>query len=135
MKNPWIIIGVVTVALFAGAFYLAGQAQEQNNVGIELKTQVKGNPDAEVVLTKYSDFQCPACQAVAPFAAELVEQYPDQLRFEYKHFPLEQIHPFALAAAMAAEAAGQQDQFYAYHDLLFENLNEWSSSAAPAAFF
>jgi protein-disulfide isomerase len=134
-KNPWIIIGVVTVVLFVGAFYLAGQAQEQNNVGIELKTQVKGNPDAAVVLTKYSDFQCPACQGVSPFVAELVEQYADDLRFEYKHFPLEQIHPYALQAAMAAEAAGQQDQFFAYHDLLFENLQQWSSSPAPTAFF
>lgn len=135
LTNPWLIIGVITVALFAGAFYLAGQAGEANNEGIELIDNVKGNPDAAVVLTEYSDFQCPACRQAFPFISELVEQYKDDLRFEYKHFPIERIHPYALPAAMAAEAAGQQGKFFEFHDLLFENQDEWSRSPAPAAFF
>ena len=135
MKNPWVLIGVAIVVLFGGAFYLAGQAEEANNAGIEIKTAVKGNPDADVVLTKYSDFQCPACAQAAPIVGEIVDQYADELRFEYKHFPIERIHPAALPAAMAAEAAGQQGQFFAYHDLLFDNQAEWGRSAAPASFF
>jgi len=135
MKNPWVIIGLVTVALFGAAFYFAGQADEANNEGVEIITHVKGNPDAEVVLTEFSDFQCPACQAAFPFVSEIVEQYKDDLRFEYKHFPIERIHPSALQAGMAAEAAGQQGKFFEFHDLLFENQEEWSPSPVPGVFF
>jgi len=135
MKNPWVIIGLVTVALFAGAFYFAGQANEANNVGITTITHVKGNPDAAVVLTEYSDLQCPACAQAAPFVSEIVEQYKDDLRFEYKHFPIERIHPSALQAAVAAEAAGQQGKFFEFHDLLFENQTEWSPNPVPGVFF
>lgn len=135
MKNPWLLIGGITVLLFIGAFYLAGQAQKANNEGIELVTQVKGNPDAAVVFTEYSDFQCPACAAASVPVKEIVEQFGDQLRFEYKHFPIERIHPYALQAAMAAEAAAQQGKFFEFHDLLFENQVQWSQSAAPNVFF
>lgn len=135
MKNPWVIIGLVTVLLFAGAFFFAGKAKEANNEGIEIKTQVKGNPDASVVLVEYSDFQCPSCANAHPLVTALTKQYEDDLRFEYKHFPIERIHPYALQAAMAAEAAGQQGAFFEFHDLLFENQTDWSTSATPNIFF
>ena len=135
MKNPWVIIGALVIVLFGGAFYLAGQANTANNEGIETITHVKGNPDATVVLTEYSDFQCPACRQAFPFISEIVAQYQDDLRFEYKHFPIERIHPYALQAATAAEAAGQQGKFFEFHDLLFENQDEWSRSATPNVFF
>ena len=57
------------------------------------------------------------------------------MRFEYKHFPIERINPYAVQAAIAAEAAGQQGKFFEFHDLLFENQAEWGRSATPAAFF
>lgn len=123
------------VALFAGTFYVAEQAKNANNEGIEILTQVKGNPDASITLTEYSDFQCPACAQAAPIIAEIVEQFSDDIRFEYKHFPLESIHPYAMQAAMAAEAAGQQGAFFAYHDLLFENQADWGVSPTPNVFF
>lgn len=135
MKNPWVIIGLVTVLLFAAAFYFAGQAQEANNDGVVVQTQVKGNPDATVILEKFSDFECPACRAATPFVEEVLTEYGDQLRFEYKHFPIEQFHHNALAASMAAEAAGQQGKFFEFHDLLFENQDQWRQTAAPITFF
>lgn len=135
MKNPWIIIALATVALFAGAFYFAGQAKEANNAGIEIIENVTGNPDAEVVFTEFSDLQCPACRQAHPFVKEIVAAFEDDLRFEYKHFPIERIHPYAMQAAMAAEAAGQQGKFFQFHDLLFENQDEWSQSATPNIFF
>lgn len=135
MKNPWIIFGGIIALLFIGAFYIASTAGDRNNEGIEALTHVKGNPDAEVVLVEYSDFQCPACAAMYPVITELLAEYGDQLRFEYRHFPIERIHPYALQAAVAAEAAGQQGKFYEFHDLLFDNQQTWSQSPAPAAFF
>lgn len=134
MKNPWVIIGIIAIVLFGGAFWYAGISNEKNNEGVEPIEHVKGNAEASVVLTEYSDFQCPACGAFYPVVQEMMETYGDQLRFEYKHFPLP-IHPYAEQAALAAEAAGQQDKFFEYHDLLFENQTVWSGSRTPQALF
>ena len=120
MKNPWVIIGLITVVLFGGAIWYSSYVNEQNNEGVEIMTHVKGNPNADVVLVEYSDLQCPACAAYHPVVKEVVEQYSDEIRFEYKHFPLP-MHPYAIQAAVAAEAAGQQGMFFEFHDLLFEN--------------
>jgi protein-disulfide isomerase len=135
MKNPWIIIGVITIVVFGGAIWYANQSAAAANEGVEVKQNIKGNADASVELVEYSDFQCPACGAFYPVVKDLLAQYGDQLRFEYKHFPLSNIHPFAQSAAMAAEAAGQQDKFFEFHDQLFENQQSWSQSAAPTAQF
>jgi protein-disulfide isomerase len=135
MKNPWLIFGGIIALLFVGAFYIASTAGEANNEGIEEMTHVKGNPDAEVVLVEYSDFQCPACQAIYPIVSELMAEFGDSIRFEYKHFPIERSHPYAVQAATAAEAAGQQGKFYEFHDLLFDNQQAWGQSPTPTAFF
>lgn len=135
MKNPWFIFGGIIALLFVGAFYIAGTAGDANNEGVQELTHVKGNPDAEVVLVEYSDFQCPACRAMFPIVSSVMETYGESVRFEYRHFPIERAHPYAVQAAAAAEAAGQQNKFFEFHDLLFDNQNEWSSSPTPNAFF
>ena len=135
LKNPWIIIGALTVAVFGGAIWYSGQAAERNNEGVEIiEAHVKGNPEAEVVLQEYSDFECPACRSFQPAISEVLELYGDRLRLEFHHFPLPS-HRHAQLAARAAEAAGQQGAFFAYHDLLFANQQAWSNSGAPTSFF
>lgn len=135
MKNPWIIIGVIAVLLIGGAIWYSGQANERYNEGVEVKAHIKGNPDAAVKLVEYSDFQCPACAQFQPVIAEILAEYGDQMSFEYRHFPLTQIHRLAEPAARAAEAAGQQGKFFEFHDLLFVNQGTWSNSTNPAQFF
>jgi protein-disulfide isomerase len=135
MKNPWVIVGVLAVVLFGGAIWFSSNASEDSNVGVEVSAaHVKGNSEATVTLVEYSDFQCPACSAFQPVLKELVDTYGDKLRFEYHHYPLP-IHKFSQQAAVAAEAAGQQDKFFEMHDKLFENQKEWSTSATPQVFF
>ena len=134
MKNPWVIIGIFTVVLFGGAIWLSGQSAEVNNEGVEVITHSKGNPEATVVLEEYSDLQCPACASFAPVIAQVLEEYGESVRFEYKHFPLP-IHNYAMQAAVAAEAAGQQGKFFEFHDLLFENQQAWAASPLPGTFF
>lgn len=134
MKNPWIIIGIITVVLFGGAIWFSSMSAEKNNEGIELTTYVKGNPEADTTLVEYSDLQCPACASFYPVVKDLLDQYGDQIRFEYKHFPLP-MHQYAMQAAMAAEAAGQQGKFFEFHDILFERQQEWGGSATPNTFF
>jgi len=135
MKNPWLIFGGIVALLFVGAFYIASTAGDANNEGIEEMTHFKGNPDAEVVLVEYSDFQCPACRAMYPIVSSLMAEYGDSIRFEYRHFPIERAHPYAVQAGAAAEAAGQQGKFYEFHDALFENQQTWSQSPTPNVFF
>lgn len=135
MKNPWIIIGVLVVALVGGSVWYSNTVTEQANEGVEVMAHIKGNPDADVVLIKYSDFQCPACAAFAPAVDEVLAEFGDDVRFEYRHFPLIQIHPFAVQAARAAEAAGQQGEFFAYHDALFNNQATWSQTPNPTTYF
>lgn len=135
IRNPWVIIGVVMLFLIGGSVWYSSEVSKSYNEGVVEITHIKGNPEATVTLVKYSDFQCPACKEFSGVVSDVMEAYGDEIAFEYKHFPLIQIHPHAEAAARAAEAAGQQGKFYEFHDLLFENQEEWSRSVAPGAFF
>lgn len=134
-NNLGIIFAVLAVVAIGAAVAYSNYAGNQANEGVEITANVKGNPDAEVTLVKYSDFQCPACAQFAPYVAELATDYSDQLRVEYRHFPLISIHPFAVPAARAAEAAGQQGKFWEMHDALFENQSQWSGGGSPTPFF
>jgi protein-disulfide isomerase len=80
-----------------------------------------GHPHAPVVLVEYGDFECPNCKQAAPALKLLLARFPLRLRLVYRHFPLEEVHPHALAAALAAECAGAQGRFWEMHDLLFED--------------
>lgn len=134
-KHFWKIFAALAVVALVGSFVIANQAANEANEGITFEPHVKGNPDASVTLVEYSDFQCPACGQAFPVVQALLEEYGDDVRFEYKHFPLFTIHPQAVPAARAAEAAGQQGKFWEMHDLLFENQSVWSNSANPALAF
>ncbi|MEL6400901.1 MAG: thioredoxin domain-containing protein [Cyanobacteria bacterium J06626_4] len=80
-----------------------------------------GNPDATVVLLKFSDYQCGFCNQATGHIDEFLAEHDNDVLFVLKNFPLTNIHPEALPAALASWAAGQQGQFWAYHDALFEN--------------
>jgi len=135
MKNPWIILSVISVVLIGGSIWYSSTVSESNNQGVVIKTHMKGSDTATVTLVEYSDFQCPACAEFQPIVDELVSDYSTELKFEYRHFPLSRIHPFAEAAARAAEAAGQQGKFFEYHDLLFINQKTWSAGVNPSQYF
>lgn len=126
---------VVILAVIVGFTWYADENDSQANEGVTIAANLKGNPEGAVSLVKYSDFQCPACAASVPAVNQLLEQYGDDIRFEYRHFPLMTIHPLAIPAARAAEAAGQQGAFWGMHDLLFENQDTWSTAGNPSSFF
>lgn len=87
------------------------------SVAVELDRHVYGRPEAPITLVEYGDFECPYCGAAAPVLRRLVDESGGMVRLVYRHFPLFTVHPFALTAALAAEAAG--DRFWDMHDLLF----------------
>lgn len=90
---------------------------------------IYGNPDAPITIMEYADFQCPACPSFSLGIKNLVDQYPDSMRFVFRHLPLYSIHDKAYLSSMAAEAAGAQDKdkFWEMHDLLYYNQSVWSS--------
>jgi protein-disulfide isomerase len=81
----------------------------------------QGPEHARVTVVEYGDFECPSCKVAAPTMKMLLDQFPNQIRFAYRHFPLEEAHPHALLAAEAAESAAGQGKFWPMHDLLFRN--------------
>jgi protein-disulfide isomerase len=82
---------------------------------------VQGPADAEVTLLQYGDYECPYTRMSRQGIHALQREYPDALRFVYRHFPLAEIHPHARAAAEAAEAASAQGDFWTMHEYLFEH--------------
>jgi protein-disulfide isomerase len=82
---------------------------------------VIGAPHAVATVVEYGDFECPNCKQAQPAVKMLLERFAGRLRFVFRHFPLEEVHPHALAAAQAAECAGGQGKFWEMHDLLFAN--------------
>jgi len=95
--------------------------------GVELAVPVSkvdhvlGAAHAVVTIVEYGDFECPNCKQAAPAVKLLLDRFAGRVRFVFRHFPLEDVHPHALQAAQAAEAAGGQGKFWPMHDLLFEN--------------
>jgi protein-disulfide isomerase len=80
-----------------------------------------GPEHAPVTVVEYADFECPTCKQAAPALKLLLRHFPEEVRIVFRHFPLEAVHPHALAAAEASEVAGAQGKFWEMHDLLFAN--------------
>jgi protein-disulfide isomerase len=80
-----------------------------------------GASHAPVTVVEYGDFECPNCKQAAPAVKLLLERFAGRVRLVYRHFPLEEVHPHALHAALAAEVAAGQGKFWPMHDLLFDN--------------
>jgi protein-disulfide isomerase len=91
---------------------------------------VFGSTSQKVTLIEYGDYQCPGCGSLHPSLKQILSKYKDNLTFIFRNMPLTNIHPNALAAATAAEAAGLQGKYYEYHDVLYENQDAWKDAAA-----
>lgn len=82
----------------------------------------KGPTNAKVVLVEFADFECPSCRQLDMILRELIPKYP-QVRLVFKDFPLEQIHPWAMTAAIAGHCTLQkgQEAFWNFHDAVYDN--------------
>lgn len=79
----------------------------------------QGLDSAPVTLVEYGDLECPHCAAAYAIVKGIRKKMGDRLRFVFRHFPLAQVHPHAMHAAEAAEAAGAQKRFWDMYDILF----------------
>lgn len=87
-----------------------------------------GPMHAPFQILEFGDYECPYCGQAEPAVQQVIQQLGDQLVFAFRNFPLVQIHPYALSAAFAAEAAGGQGKFWEMHDLLYQHQNALTQS-------
>ena len=97
---------------------------------------VLGNPDAPITMIEFSDFQCPFCARFYSETLPLIKSnFIDTgvVKLVYRDFPLQNIHPNAIPAAVASECAHEQDAYWEYHDMLFEDVDTWGPMEIPVA--
>lgn len=132
-------IGIATVLILVlGAFFLSKPVSTDlssaptvnENILVNSESMQTGPKDAKVRFVEFGDFQCPACASAHPVVNQLREEYKDKVNFIYRHYPLPQ-HKNAMIAALAAEAAGEQNKFWEMADKLYENQAEWAESNKP----
>jgi Na+/H+ antiporter NhaA len=132
-------IGVLTasvVAFLAGwaIFRITDWVSPPEPVGLKLvrpvdpdRDHIRGNPNATMTLVEYGDFECPFCSRATGAMDEVRAHFGDELRYVWRHLPLERVHPRAFDAARASEAAALQGRFWEMACTLFEHPDdlEW----------
>jgi protein-disulfide isomerase len=95
---------------------------------IEEGRAIEGPKEAKITIVEYSDFECPYCSRGYQTIKEVMKAYPGQIRFVFKHLPLD-FHPKAMPAAKYFEAIARQssEKAYKFHDMIFENQSELRS--------
>jgi len=88
------------------------------------RDHVRGPDSAPVTLVEYGDYQCSFCGQAEVVIRELLDEFGDELRYVWRHLPLNDVHTHAQLAAEAAEAAGAQGQFWGMHDRLLATQDE-----------
>lgn len=131
------VIVAIVVAALVGVFVFASGGNNSQNGGssAQASSHTQGAGNKGVTLVEYGDFQCPACRQFYPLLKQVKEEYGDDITFQFRNFPLTQIHPNAMAAHRAAEAAGKQGKFFEMHDLMYENQDSWSPLPDPTSIF
>lgn len=135
-RTRWIIFALICVVTLGGLVLLSRKDSVDvstldptvavSESATAIGDHVYGNKSSKVILIEYGDFQCPGCGGAFPQLKTIKDQYKGEIAFIFRNFPLNTIHPNALAAATAAEAAGLQGKFWEMHDALYENQTAWS---------
>lgn len=135
-KQFWGIIAVIVLIFVGIAAFSGGGKQDKGKANQSALTgHVEGKGTTGVTLVEWGDYQCPFCGDYYPILKQVLADYGDKIKFQFRNFPLTSIHPNAFAGARAAEAAGLQNKYWEMHDLLYENQQQWSEGSSPNQFF
>lgn len=140
MNKQFIAVLVVVILGLFGVFALTKKSTDNSgsnssSSSSQLSEHKTGAGKKGVTLIEYGDYQCPVCKSYYPLVKQVQQAYGDDLTFQFRNFPLTQIHPHAFEAARAAEAASLQGKFWEMHDLLYENQDTWAQSSSPSTIF
>ncbi|MBK6846918.1 MAG: thioredoxin domain-containing protein [Proteobacteria bacterium] len=114
-----LLVALLAAAAACGGGASPAAADPAALYAVPLLGRDQGPADALVTVIEAGDFQCPYCKSQAAVLHQLAADYPTDLRLFFAHLPLVEIHQRALPAAVAAECAAAQGQFWAYHDALY----------------
>jgi protein-disulfide isomerase len=130
MSKRFILIIVLLIAAVGGLIIFtsdnAGAPTGSGNGNTS--NHLFGDGQKGVTLVEYGDYECPACGAYYPLVKQITEKYKTDITFQFRNFPLTQLHPNAYAGHRAAEAADKQGKYWEMHDLLYEGQQTWGSS-------
>ena len=139
MGSRFSIILISLVILFGGVLFFtkkdASAPTASNSQPVQASNHTRGGGSTKVVLTEYGDFQCPACRQYFPVVEELYKKYEDKITFQFRNFPLIKIHPNAMTAHRAAEAASNQGKFWEMYESLYSTQSSWTSLPDPSGLF
>jgi Na+/H+ antiporter NhaA len=93
------------------------------------RDHIRGPAQAAVTLLEYGDFECPFCGRAEQTIRELLGTFDQDLRYVWRHLPLNDVHAHAQLASEAAEVAAEQDRFWDYYDALFADQEDLRSRA------
>ncbi|MFT2817132.1 Na+/H+ antiporter NhaA [Leifsonia sp. A12D58] len=85
------------------------------------RDHIRGNQDAPLTLVEYGDFECPFCSRATGTIDEVREHFGSELRYVWRHLPLDRVHPHAIESARASEAAALQGKFFEFAPVMFAN--------------
>jgi protein-disulfide isomerase len=138
MKSRFSLILIICAVIFGGILFATKKDSKSTSGGndsAQATNITRGGGKSGVVITEYADFQCPACGAYYPVVEQVYEKYQDQVTFQFRHFPLRQIHQHAMVSHRAAEAANKQGKFWEMFSLLYRNQQTWSVQTDPTSTF
>ena len=112
----WLYIIIVLTVIGIAAYFMLGSST--GYVPGAPSEHVRGSGDITIV--EFSDFQCPYCGRAEPTIEQVLADYEGKVKLVYRHFPLP-AHQYAQKAAEASECVADQEKFWEYHDILFDN--------------
>lgn len=141
MSKQFLGVLAAIILVFIGVIVVSNNKTKSTNTSSgnssSLTQHVEGNKNATVTLVEYGDYQCIHCEEYYPNVKQVQAEFNDQIKFQFRNFPLTSLHQNAFAAARAAEAAALQGKFWEMHDALYEpsNYQVWSGATDPNPFF
>ena len=113
-------------------------AQPANNGSISVnpvdpeQDHIRGAEDAKVTIVEFSDMGCPFCSRFHDTMKQVMDEYGEDVRWVYRHFPLDRLHPNARMMANASECAADQGKFWEFTDAAFQKQEAGFNSDTPS---
>jgi len=141
MSKQFLAVIITIILVFVGVVVISNKSSNsgssKKSSNSTLTQHVEGKGTTGVTLVEYGDYQCPYCEQYYSTVKQAQTEFGDQIKFQFRNFPLVSLHRNAFAAARAAEAASLQGKFWQMHDALYEpsNWQVWTSASDPSSNF